>query len=613
MRTIFQSAASALLLFALASPATADLRNQLGGNASPYLEMHAKDPTAWQAWSRQSVELARKQNKLLFVSIGYFSCHWCHVMQRESYRNPEIAAYINKHFIPVKVDREIEPALDAHMIAFADRSLGYSGWPLNVFLTPEGYPLYATVYLPPKDFLQLLQKLQGLWKQDSENLAKLAAAEQAGGNGPGKPVVQTALAKELTAKAETVALQLGSPMTGGFGDANRFPFATQLEFLLERERTGSNPQLRRFLRLTLDSMARYGLRDHLAGGFFRYTVDPNWRTPHFEKMLYDNAQLAMVYMKAGTVFNDSGYKQVARSTLDFMQRDMRHASGAMIASFSAIDDKGVEGGYYLWDKAELRQLLTADEWRAYRLYAGMVDPSPLDQGYLPMQMKSMDEVAKALRLPARKVRSLVDSARQKMLARRSARSLPRDNKRLASWNGLALAAFSIAAKEFPDATYHQTAQGIRDYLVTMLWDGKQLVRARENGEVVGQVSLEDYAAVARGLLEWARLTGKEGDYRIARDVVEQGWKRFYTRHGWRMSEPGFIPMESPVDAIIDDHLPSPSGLLLEVSYRLAARLDDKALRERALAAANSGQQLLTEQPFWYVSHIQALMQPLAAR
>jgi len=606
MRATKKPVISLVLALLLVSQATAALRNQLGGNASPYLEMHAKDPTAWQAWSRQSVELARKQNKLLFVSIGYFSCHWCHVMQRESYRNPEIAAYINQHFIPVKVDREIEPALDAHMIAFADRSLGYSGWPLNVFLTPEGYPLYATVYLPPKDFLQLLQKLQGLWEQDGVNLAQLAAAEQAGGKGPGKPVAQPELAKQLVRKAQTMALQLGSPMTGGFGEANRFPFATQLDFLLEHERKNSNPKMRHFLKLTLDNMARYGLRDHLAGGFFRYTVDPGWRTPHFEKMLYDNAQLAMVYMKAGKVLGDPGYLQVARDTLNFMQRDMHHASGAMIASFSAIDDKGVEGGYYLWEKMQLQQLLTADEWQAYRLYAGMVDPSPLDQGYLPMQMKTEDEVARALQLPPGKVRGLVDSSTRKMLSRRSGRSLPRDDKRLASWNGLALAAFSVAAQEFPDAAYRQTAQGIRNYLVTGLWDGKQLVRAREDNKIVGQASLEDYAAVAHGLLEWARLTGEESDYRIARDVVEQGWQRFYTNHGWRMSEPGFIPMEAPVDAIIDDHLPSPSGLLLEVSFQLASRLNDKALRDRALAAANSGQQLLTEQPFWYASHIQAL-------
>lgn len=596
----------ALVLFAmLPGPLRAQLQNQLDNNPSPYLAMHATDPTAWQTWSRQAVELARKQKKLVFVSVGYFSCHWCHVMQKESYRDKQIAEFINRHFIPVKIDRETEPALDAHLIAFADRTQGYSGWPLNVFLTPDGYPLYAAVYLPPRDFLELMQKLQGLWQQDAQNLATIAAAEQPGGSGPGKPIVQDRLAKELSQKIETVALQLGSPMQGGFGDANKFPYATQLDFLLGRVDRNSE-ELKKFLRLTLDNMAHYGLRDHLQGGFFRYTVDPGWKTPHFEKMLYDNAQLAMVYMKAGKILRDDFYFDVARDTLGFMADRMRRDNGAMIASLSAIDDKGVEGGYYLWDKSEVERLLAKEEWQVFRLYAGMVDPPPLEEGYLPMQATTESDVASTLGLPVETVRARVRSSKGKLLKARSQRKLPEDNKLLAGWNGLALAAFSMAAREFSSDEYRQTAKDIRDYLVSDLWNNGQLYRAIDKGKRFGRASLEDYAAVARGLLYWARLTGETADFHLARDVVLQAWSRFYTKRGWRLSEPGFIPMEAPVDAMIDDHLPSPSGLVLNVSRELAVKLNDPGLLDRVRSAANSGHGQVTADPFWFVSHVQAM-------
>lgn len=597
-----------LLLASLmsASAAGAELRNRLAGSASPYLAMHAQDPTAWQNWSKETVELARKQGKPLFVSVGYFSCHWCHVMQRESYRNPEIADYINRHYIPVKVDRETEPALDAYLIGFAGRTQGYSGWPLNVFMSPEGYPMYATVYLPPKEFLQLLQKMQSLWSQSPGELSRLAAEAQPHGNGPGKPVSQAKLGKTLGIKVEQLALQLGAPLTGGFGEANKFPLAPQLDFLLNRVSAGGDSSLRDFVGLTLDNMARYGLRDHLGGGFFRYTVDPGWRTPHFEKMLYDNALLASIYMKASRVYRNDEYRHIARETLDFMQSEMFDRRGAMIASFSAIDQRNVEGGYYLWRKDELKKLLTSDEWRAYRLYAGMTDPSPLEDGYLPMPVMTAKDIGRQLQMQEQEVRALVRSSNKKLLERRSERTLLRDDKLLAGWNGLALSAFSTAAERFADKGYARTAGRIRDYLLTTLWDGRRLLRAGDQGRPLGQASLEDYAYVAKGLLDWARLTGKTEDYQQARTVVHQAWSRFYGDHGWRLSEAGFIPMEPPVDVISDGPMPSPSAVVVDVSLQLADKLQDRKLRRQALAAANSGQALVQADPFWYVSQIQSI-------
>ena len=595
-----------LLLALSTSTVAGELKNQLTGNPSPYLAMHAGDPTAWQTWSRETVELARKQNKLLFVSVGYFSCHWCHVMQRESYRNPEIAGYINQHYIPVKVDRETEAALDAYLIAFAERSQGYSGWPLNVFMTPEGYPLFATVYQPPGNFLQLLKKMQVLWTQSPEELKRLASEARPHGNGPGKPVPQTEFATETAVKVEQVVLQIGSPLTGGFGDANKFPLTPQLDFLLDRISTRENKSLNEFIDLTLKNMARYGLRDHLGGGFFRYTVDPGWRTPHFEKMLYDNAQLVEIYMKASRIYHDDAYRQIARETLDFMQSQMLDPRGALIASFSAIDSKNVEGGNYLWQKDQVIRLLTPEEWKVYREYAGMNDPSPLDDGYLPMEMHSVDEVAAQLHLSSRAVKALVKSSEKKLFTKRQKRKPVPDTKLLAGWNGLALSAFCRGVKNFDDERFRQVAHGIRDYLVTWLWDGHRLLRAIDNGKPLGQASLEDYAYVSRGLLDWASLSDKKEDYELARSVARQAWTRFYGKHGWNLGEPGFIPMESPVDVIPDGPTPSPSATVIAVSLRLAARLNDHDLRRLALSAANSGQHLVSSDPFWYVSQIQAI-------
>lgn len=599
---------SLFVLLLMLSPAcfAGELHNQLAGNPSPYLAMHGHDPTAWQAWSRKAIELARKQNKLLFVSVGYFSCHWCHVMQRESYRNAEIASYINQHYIPVKVDRETEAALDAYLIAFADRTQGYSGWPLNVFMTPEGYPLFATVYQPPEQFLQLLQKMQGLWTQSPNELRRLASEAQPHGSGPGKPVPQTRLAAELSAKVEQLALQIGSPMTGGFGAANKFPLAPQLDFLLDRITQHKDKALKEFIDLTLENMARYGLRDHLGGGFFRYTVDPGWRTPHFEKMLYVNAQLAKIYMKAAGIYRDDAFRQIARETLDFMQSQMTDSRGALIASFSAIDSHNVEGGNYLWQRDQVKRLLTAKEWKVYRIYAGLNDPSPLEEGYLPMEMHTTEEIAAQLHMVRNKVQKLVQSSEQKLYAARQERKPVRDTKLLAGWNGLALSAFCEGARQFNNKDYRQAARRIRDYIVDRLWGGDRLLRAVDNGKAFGQASLEDYAYASGGLLDWANLNRKAEDYKLARSVVRQAWKRFYGKHGWNRSEAGFIPMESPVDVIQDGPTPSPSATVITVSLKLAKELNDDELHQQALAAANSGQHLISSDPFWYVSQIHAL-------
>jgi len=606
MRLLPRLAVLVFALIATASSASPRLANQLAGHPSPYLNMHGQDPTAWQQWSKPAVDYARANKRLILVSVGYFSCHWCHVMQRESYQDPEIAKYLNDHFVPVKVDREIEPALDAYLISFSDKTQGQSGWPLNVFLTPDGYPLYAAVYLPPKDFLSLLQKLQALWQEDAAQLRNLAAAEAKGGRGPGQPLSQRSQALRYKKIIEETTVAIGSPLTGGFGEASKFPSTPQLEFLL-RHSASSNKDVKKFLELTLKQMADQGLRDQLAGGFFRYTVDPSWKTPHFEKMLYDNAQLARVYMHAAAIFDRKKFDEVARNTLDYMQREMMDPRGAMIASYSAIDEKNVEGGYYLWHESQLQSLLTAEEWQAYRLYAGMTDPAPLDEGHLPYRARSIEHVAAELNRAQTGIARAIRSAEKKLLTERGKRVLPGDHKLLAGWNGLALSAFSEAAGRYQSEDYRKIAQQLRDYLVQALWDGKRLLRAEANGKPLGSAALEDYAYVAEGLYQWAKLTGQEADYRLVYDVSEQAWTRFYSNSGWRQSEPGFVPMEAGSDALGDGAMASPSAVVLDTSLRLAEKLKDGELRNRALGALNSGHAVINADPFWYASQVGVML------
>ena len=583
------------------------LANQLRQHASPYLALHGDDPVAWQEWNPTTVERARREGKLLYLSIGYFSCHWCHVMQRESYRNAQIARYLNAHFIPVKVDRELEPALDARLIEFVENTRGMSGWPLNVFVTPDGHPLYATLYHPPQDFLNILERIEQLWRTDRARLATLARTAAVKPQGPGKPEVNGAQARALADKVVTEALKTADSVQGGFGDQHKFPQSPQLTFLLAHYERSPDPRLKDFLLLTLDAMAVNGLQDHLAGGFFRYTVDPSWKTPHFEKMLYDNAQLASLYRNAARVFGREDYRRIADRTLDFMLRELRAESGANIAALSALDDKGVEGGYYLWSATEVATLLTTDELQAYRPYAGMTDAAPFDAGYLPLQAMSATAVAAQHQLKLADVEKRIASAEDKLRAARAKRVLPRDTKELGAWNGLALAAFAEAAQATGELRYRQAAQAVRNYLTTDLWNGKSLVRSRVQGKVSGKVALEDYAYVTLGLTKWATLTGEPRDYALAKAVANAAWKRFYGAQGFRLEENSLLVAETGQDVLSDGPMPSPSAVLAEASLYLAEKTGDAALRRQVLAALNSGSAVISANPFWYATPVSALL------
>ena len=576
---------SAWSLAACAAP----LANQLKDSPSPYLAAHGGDPVAWQAWSPATLALAREQNKLLFVSIGYFSCHWCHVMQRESYRNPEIAALINQGYIPVKVDRELDVALDAEMIAYAQISRGSSGWPLNVFITPEGYPLYAVLYEKPDRFLKLLSALRERWLADSAGLK--AHAQQAA---PAQAAVRkvrpsAALAAEYRKQLVSEALAQADLLGGGFNQPRKFPLSPMLAALLAIEERHHDARLADWLRLTLDQMARGGLRDHVAGGFFRYTVDPDWHTPHFEKMLYDNAQLAMLYLRAAKVLKRPTYRDIASATLDFMLAEMR-SGGAFITSTSAVDEQDREGGAYLWTEKQLRQILDGEEYRLVARIWGMDTPAESELGYLP-QNRNEFTAAEQIRLK---------ELYRKLMQARQHRRIPKDVKLLAGLNGIALAALSEAAEVAP--RYRQAADELRDFLLQRLWRNGELHKGMGRNQLLGSADLEGYAYAAAGLMRHARLSGSKEDAQTAREMARLAWRKFHTPRGFLLEQGGALAKPFYQDVVADGPLPSPSSVLIDLSLRAG----DAALRAKARDALAQGLALQDRGLFWYASQVIAL-------
>ncbi|MGI9304564.1 MAG: thioredoxin domain-containing protein, partial [Gammaproteobacteria bacterium] len=602
----------ALFLCAPPNPVVAgSLSNQLAGHPSPYLALHANDPVAWQTWGPQAFEEAREENKLLFVSVGYFSCHWCHVMQRESYQNDDIAKQLNDGFIPIKVDRELEPALDSRLMNFLQATRGHGGWPLNAFVTPEGHPLAAIVYLPPDQFAGFLERLDERWRAESPKLKSIAqeAATLLRQHGEtGQRLTQDVKLEDLEQGLMKQSMLIGDQLAGGFGDNQKFPSTPQLAALLTLYGKYPLPGLKDFLVLTLDEMAKSGLRDQLGGGFYRYTTDPAWRVPHFEKMLYDNALLAELYLDAARAYSDDAYAEVALDTLDFMTRDMGAADGAFLASLSAVDEEGAEGAAYLWQKDELQRQLSKQAYAVVELAWGFDGSPTTEGGYLPYQAMPVEYVADATGESVDEVRATLEAVKEKLLKLRANRAAPRDVKRLASWNGLALAAFAKAAAGDGER-YRQPARELRDFIARYLWseDDAALLRAVDDtGGGLGAGNLEDYAYVAKGLRAYATLSGQRGDRELAAAVLASAWRRFYTDNGWRLAESSLMPDQPTEYHIGDGATPSPSAVLLEASLGLREEPALKPAGAQIDAYHVLVSESLAQQQFYHATQIATL-------
>ncbi len=579
--------------------------NALRNHPVPYLALHGEDPIHWHEWGPEVMAKARQENRLVLLSIGYFSCHWCHVMQRESFHNPEIAGFANQYFIPVKVDREMNPALDHAMMSFAETILGRAGWPLNVFLTPDGAPVYALLYQPPEQFLQSLQRLHSLWSEKETELRRLVD------NFPWQPDPKTLIPVEdadlqaLLMRARQQILEQGDTFQGGFGSQSKFPSVPQVGFLLAAQAHLPDDEARHFLITTLDAMMQYGLRDHLSGGFYRYAVDPGWQIPHFEKMLYDNAMLAMLYLEAGQILDREDYLTVGKETLDFMHNYM-WLDGALVSSLSAVDEHDVEGGAYLWHPSELRQLLTASEFAVADAVWGVSQPAEFEAGNHLRQFRNMAEAAAFLNLEVAETERLLARCREKLLTVRAARQVPVDQKLVSGWNGLALSAFARAVRYFPHGHYRHIAAELQTFLTERVMregDAPDLARAEVAGTPRGRGSLEDYAYVSQGLHDWAVLTGNRTDYDRATEVARAGWAKHLSEAGWRRGPELVRTLPDVVPLMEDGPMPSPSAVLLKVSRALSEYQGDGEWSEEVRRVSRWGFGEVRESPYWYASQL----------
>ncbi len=559
---------------------------------SSYLKQHANDPVNWQLWGAQVLQQAAAQNKLVYVSIGYFSCHWCHVMQQESYADAEVGRYLNKYFIPVKVDRELRPDLDRRLIRFVEAVNGQAGWPLNVFMTADGYPVTGFTYLPRDDFYQLLQKLQQQWRQRDDEIKSIARAyfEQTESSEARSTLLELPdqHIDKLIDAFVSQSMLIADEMQGGFGPVSKFPSYPQMKALLDViERVPQTDQdVSRFVTLTLDAMAKHHLMDQLNGGFFRYVTDPDWQTPHFEKMLYDNAQLAMLYLQADKLWPGKGYEEIGLRTVDFMLEFLRDESGGFNSSLSAVDESYNEGSAYYWAKKDLQSVLTKDEFFLFEQHL-----SPTDDSVLLPPLSGFHAVA----LPAEIRREII-----KKLRRAKRPVMPADDKKLATWNALALRALLMAEQHRDDPALIAYTDQLYRFITRQMVSGNDV--ARMAGEVsFAETTLADYAHVARGIISYANRRNDGDAHRIAAALVDRAFDRYHQDGQWVQDPDSLIPGQTGEWVIQDSVLQSPQSLLLETIYLMPAV--KSPLREKADKLLSYLTRDMLDLPFHYASSI----------
>lgn len=513
--------------------------NRLAGEASPYLLQHADNPVDWYAWGPEAFERARLEDRPIFLSIGYSTCHWCHVMAHESFEDPAVADALNREFVSIKVDREERPDVDRVYMSFVQATTGAGGWPMSVWLTPDLKPFYGGTYFPPTSrwgrpgFIDILQEVSRVWR--AERARVVESAEDAierlrafGGAAARGPVADASALREGVAQFAATF----DRARGGFGSAPKFPRPTELLFLLRDYARTGDQAAREMVLLTLKAMAVGGMRDHLGGGFHRYSVDGEWRVPHFEKMLYDQAQLVLAYVEASLASGDALYAEVAEDTLSYVRRDMTSAEGAFYSAEDAdslppesVDQPGAhksEGAFYIWSESDIDALLGADA-EVFKLRYGIrpggnapSDPQGEFAGrnllYVALPLA---EVARRSATTEADVTERIARARPLLFETRSKRPRPHlDDKVLTAWNGLMIAAFARAARTSRDrgAGHLAAAQTAAGFIRDNMWNEStgELLRRYRDGQAAIPGYAEDYACLIFGLVE---LFQADGDVR----------------------------------------------------------------------------------------------------
>ena len=592
--------------------------NRLANEASLYLRQHAHNPVDWHPWGEEALEKARREDKPILVSIGYAACHWCHVMERESFEDPVIASLMNQHLINIKVDREERPDVDKLYMAAVISLTGHGGWPLNCFLLPDGRPFFAGTYFPPQprhrmpSWPQVVTAIVEMFKKRREEVEESAQrvidtiearGQRRAGDIPGPHILDTAF---------EMFVERFDTQHGGFGDRPKFPNVMNLELMARvagRRRDQAGLDL---IDLALTNMAAGGIYDHLGGGFARYSTDARWLAPHFEKMLYDNSLLPRIYLDMARRTDHTPFKDLVRDVIRYLEREMLAPEGGFYATQDA-DSEGEEGRFYVWQRQEIADILPPEHFEAFAEVYDVTEAGNWEGKTILRLHQDLDEVAARHNMDRKTLEARLKEDRGALFDAREARIKPaRDEKRVCAWNGLAIQALSRAAALLGEARYAALAQRCADFARTHLWHEGRLMRIFSDHGGVPKTRidafLDDHAYLAHGLLDLYRASGRPEDLGWAIALAEQIRARFFdadtgdlflTPHDTRALAVRMATAE-------DEAVPSPSGETCLVWLRLSALTGDPRWLEATEAVFKHQARTLERVPVAFPSLLCAL-------
>ena len=593
-------------------------RNRLAEEGSPYLSQHEDNPVNWQPWDDTALDAAKEQNKPIFLSIGYSACHWCHVMEEESFEDEAVAQRLNENFVPIKVDREERPDIDSIYMTICQRVTGRGGWPLSAWLTPDGKPFYIGTYFPKEPqgqmpgFLDLVDKISDSWSDPDERGEMQQRAEQWTDSARDKYDTPTHDGERAVPDDDTLdsavrtALRSFDDEYGGFGsDGPKFPQPGRLDLLLRAaSRSGSSDALTAAT-TTLDAMADGGVYDQLGGGFHRYATDREWTVPHFEKMLYDNAGLPPLYLAGHQLTGRQRYTEIVEETLAFVDRELTHPAGGF---FSTLDARSgdEEGTFYVWTPQQVHDHLDDPAATLFCERYGITDAGNFERGTTVLNIAAtVDELADEHDLEAEEVEAELDAARETLFAAREERTRPpRDEKVLAGWNGMMISAYAQAARVL-DADYAEPAREALEFVTEHLFDSEtsRLQRRFIDGEAAGEGYLEDYAFLARGAFDLYQATGNRKPLGVALDLADTIIAEFYDADDGTIyftPESGEELVTRPQE-LTDSSTPSSLGATVDLLCVLDGFVADADYREIAGEVLATHANRITGNPLQHVS------------
>ena len=578
--------------------------NKLDRESSPYLLQHAKNPVHWYAWNEESLSKAKKENKPIFLSVGYSSCHWCHVMAHESFEDDEIAKVMNENFVNIKVDREERPDLDDIYQKVCQMSTGQGGWPLSVFLTPEQRPFYVGTYFPTIDsygrpgFGSLCRQLAQSWKEKPKDVEKAADSFLQNLDKLQQFPTPSEIDKSTLDEAAINLLQMADTTYGGFGQAPKFPSASNLSFMFRYTKLSGISKFEKFALLTLKKMAKGGIFDQIGGGFHRYSTDARWLVPHFEKMLYDNALLPIVYSEAYQITKDSFFSEVVRKTLDYVIREMTSDNGTFFSAQDA-DTNGEEGQTFVWKKQEIEKIL-GDNSEIFCIYYDVTDGGNFEGNTILANNISASSLGFKFNKTETEIQNIVSECSHKLLEARSKREQPgKDDKVITSWNGLMISGFLAGYRITDDVNYFDVAKKSIDFFEKNFKKNNMLHRTFKNNNPKLNGYLDDYAYMANASIDMFENTSEPKYLEFATNLANH-----LIIHFWDDSTDGFFFTSDSHEKLIirpknnyDLSMPSGNSVAAYVLLRLHHITQNKQFLEIAKKIIEAQATAAAENPF----------------